>query len=301
MGNLKVRRLGYALGAEITGVDASKALGAETIAAIRQAILDHIVVSLPRQNLDPDELVAFSAQFGELDDNRGSLRRFPHEPRVIVVANQPVTIDGEKRAGERTLADSWHTDYSFSDHPSTLTFLLAKELPEVGGDTMFANMYVAYETLSVAFKKMIEPLSGVFDFTVGHAYQAASAENKEKMKRQKPTAVHRLVRVHPETGRKAVYFSDRVRNFVGMTEEETKPLLAFLMEHATRYEFTYRHRWALHDLVVWDQRSSLHFAVSDYDRSQLRRMIRTTLLGPKSGSLLHVDGAEPVAVQAAAM
>jgi taurine dioxygenase len=288
MGSLKVRRCGYALGAEITGVDASKPLDDATIAAIRQAWLDHIMVYLPGQNLGPQGFRDFCAQFGELDlENIKTLPHHPDFPDVVVRANKPVTVDENPAVRASGAANHWHTDFSSTDRPSTITFLLGKELPSVGGDTMFANLYTAYETLSPAMQRTIDPLFAVHDVRVGRA-------NKSP----KPPVVHPFVRVHPETGRKALYVADRVRNFVGMTEEESKPLVAFLRSHATRYEFVYRHRWTVNDVVLWDNRCSLHYAVQDYD-PEMRMLLRCSLASPKTGRLLLAENEEARPVELA--
>jgi taurine dioxygenase len=150
-------------------------------------------------------------------------------------------------------------------------------------------MYMAYEALSPAFKRMIEGLSGVHDYTLGAGYARSSPEKRAEMSQRNPPVVHPVVRVHPETGRKALCIGARVRSFAGMTEEEAKPLLRFLNSYATSYEFLYRHCWAVNDLVMWDNRCSMHFAVQDYDGAQLRHMLRSSLVGPKSGSLYSSD------------
>jgi taurine dioxygenase len=291
MAELQIRRRGYALGAEITGVDLSRPLDDRTVAAIRQAWLDHIIIYLPAQTLSPEGLRDFAARFGELDmHNTGLFNRHAEFPQVLVRANTPISLNG-KQAASSPAADHWHSDYSHSQRPSTITFLTATDVPDVGGDTMFANMYMAYDTLSPAFARMIEPLSAVHDFALSGGYARSSTD----VQLQKPPVVHPVVTVHPETGRKALYVDKFVRNFVGMTEEESKPLLNFLLGHATRYEFIYRHRWTVRDLVMWDNRCALHYAVQDYDRSQLRRTLRTSLIGPKTGEVYQPERTPSIA------
>jgi taurine dioxygenase len=280
---MKVRRLGFALGAEITGVDLSTSPDDATVAAIRQAYLDHIVLCLPDQHLNPAQFRDFCARFGVLDDNRESPNRDPDSKDLIVLANQPTVFNGKEVASYATAATQWHSDYSISERPGALTFLLAETLPEVGGDTAFANMYMAYEALSPTFRAMLEPLQAVHDYTLGRGFQNSTPEKQAKARAMKQPVVHAVVKVHPETGRKALYFSDRVRQFVGMSEEETKPIIDFLQQHATRYEFTYRHRWSPNDLIMWDNRALMHIAVQDYDRRQLRRMLRCTMIGERTG------------------
>ena len=286
MSAIRVQRKGYALGAEITGVDTSRPIDGETVAAIRQAWLDNTVVYFPGQDLTPEQFRAFCGRFGELDvENNRLLNLIPDMPEVIVRANKPIVLNGTKLK-KSSPADKWHTDFSYRECPSTMTFLLAKDLPDVGGDTMFASLNAAYEALSPAFKAMIYPLIALRDYARGAAsYGLASPEEQARQKQLKPDVVHSLVKTHPETGRKALYVDEFVRNFAGMTDEESQPLLDFLLAHATRYEFIYRHRWTAGDLIAWDNRCAIHYAVQDYDQSQLRRTLRCSLVGPKTGEL----------------
>jgi taurine dioxygenase len=162
------------------------------------------------------------------------------------------------------------------------SLLRCVELPDVGGDTMFANMYMAYDSLSDGMKKMLAGLDGI------HARQRKftdiSPERAEFLKRQKPVA-QPAVRVHPETGRKALYVGDKVKQFVGLTPEESRPLLDFLSSHSARPQFVYRHQWRQDDLVLWDNRCTMHLAVGDFDETKIRHMERTTVKGTPSGYL----------------
>ena len=298
MSKLRITRKGYALGAEIAGVDATRPLDAQTVDEIRKAWLDNTVVYLPGQDLDPGEFRTFCDQFGELDvDNIALLNLVPDMPQVIVRSNQPVTFAGAQ-IRQSSAADRWHTDFSYRERPSTMTFLLAKDLPDVGGDTQFASLYAAYETLSPAYKALIDPLVTVRDYALGAAsYGTMSPDEQARQKQLKPDVAHPLVRTHPETGRKLLYVDAFIRNIEGMTDEESKPILDHLLAHATRYEFTYRHRWSPGDLIAWDNRCAIHFAVQDYDRSQLRRTLRCSLVGPKTGTL-YAPAGEAVAAPA---
>ena len=265
----------------------------ETVAEIQKLILEHIVLRFPGQLLEPQELMAFAARFGPLDDNR-SARPYRHAvfPELFEVISNRATTSAPKRIGSRAV---WHTDCAYTQRPTTLTFLNAKELPEIGGDTMFANLYMAYEALSPGYRRMLESLEAIHDVSTGKK-RTDRPDISDEIRRLNPPVVHPVVRTHPETGRKALFFDQRARQFVGLTEEESKPIAGFLHEHVARYEFVYRHRWHLNDLLIWDNRCALHFAVPDYD--QFRRMQRCALLGPKSGRLYtaHEDTAvTPVA------
>ena len=150
---------------------------------------------------------------------------------------------------------------------------------------MFANMYRAYETLSPVMQTMIESLDSVHDGTLAPGFQRMGPDQQQAARRRTPLVSHPVVRVHPETGRKALYLDAFVRKFVGMTEDESKPLLDYLRQHAVSYEFVYRHRWVPNDLVMWDNRCALHLAVQDYNQDQLRWLLRCSLMGPRLGKI----------------
>ena len=289
MGTLEIRKLGFALGAEVSGVDLTQPLDDEVVADIRRAYNDHILLCFPGQKLEPRAMAAICRRFGELDDNRHSPElRYADEPDVILIANKPVARVG-REAAVAVRADLWHTDFSHHERPTTVTFLFAQALPAVGGDTMFANTYLAYETLTQAFRELIDPLHAVHDYSLGKLYANSSPEQRARSKALNPPVVHPLVRMHPETRRKTLYVSSKVRNIVGMTVEESRPILDFLNAHAASPEFVYRHRWSVGDFVLWDNRCSLHVAVQDYDKTQMRSMLRCSLLGPKTGKLEKED------------
>ena len=282
MAALQVRRLGYALGAEVRGVDLSRPLDDITVANLQRAWLDHLLLCFPDQHLRKEDLVAFASRFGdELDDNRNTKTRDPENTNIVLMTNKPVAgkpWDGYK-AGQ-----NWHSDRSYSDRPMTGTFLYAKEIPDVGGDTIFSNQYMAYETLSPAMRGIIERLSSVHDATRAKNFEQQGADVLAARRRDHPPIVHPVVKVHSETRRKALYIGDRVSQFEGMSEDESQPLLDFLNQHSVSYEFTYRHRWHVNDLIMWDNRCLIHIAPSDYDQQrQPRHMWRCSLFGPKSG------------------
>ena len=283
MPSLRVRKLGYALGAEITGVDLARPLDERTVAEIRRIWLDNVVICIPGQTIDNRRLLETCAHFGELYDHAGVPENtLPDSPEIKILSNKPVEVDGRGYSAYRT-GRIWHSDSSFNERTATATFLLAKELPDVGGDTMFCNMYLAYETLSPRMKALIEPLEAIHDHTLSSNYKYKSAELKAADALMSPPVVHPVAIVHPETGRKALFVNSRVRRIVGMTDEESRPLLDTLQRHAIRYEFLYRHRWTVNDFIMWDNRASMHIAVQDYDQGQLRRMLRCTIIGPKVG------------------
>jgi taurine dioxygenase len=286
MAELRIRRLGYALGAQVTGVDLARPISDDMVAEIRRAWNQHIMLCFPGQNLDAAQMASACRRFGELDDNRHSPElRHPSHPDVMNVVNKPTARVGGRPAVNVT-ADLWHTDFSHHERPTLISLLLAKVLPDVGGDTMFANMYMAYDALSNTFKGLIDPLSAVHDYSLGPLYAKSSPEQQAKSKLLNPPVIHPLVRTHPETGRRALYLSSKIRYFVGMTENESRPLIDFLYVHATTPPFVYRHRWTVDDFALWDNRCSMHAAIGDYDKSQTRSMLRCSLLGPKCGKIV---------------
>jgi taurine dioxygenase len=284
------RRLGYALGAEISGLDLSRPLNDDTIAQIRRLWLDHLVLCFPGQDLNPAQLIAFAGRLGELDDNhRIPQHRDPDHQAVMLVDSLPIATNGTRQ--KASYGQHWHSDHQFAVQPIAGSFLFAKELPEVGGDTMFANIYMAYDTLSAAMRALVDPLQCEHDISLSPSFAKKSPQVQRDQVRDNPPVVHPLVREHEETARKALFVGEVIRNFVGMTQEESQPLLSFLKAHAVRYEFTYRHSWSVGDLVLWDNRCALHHAVADYDPAQPRRMLRCATLAPASGRL--VEQGEP--------
>jgi taurine dioxygenase len=294
MSSIEVRPVGYAMGAEITGVDLSGPLGAEDLGRIKDAWFKHQVLVFPKQDLSPDALIAFSSNFGELDNHESQpFNRLPGYDEVMLLSNRPVggTLPPGGAAGV-----NWHTDLSYTIRPATGTFLYCMEKPQVGGDTMFANMYTAYETLSPKMRAFLDDLEAVHD--VGLINTKRAPEVVAEFKRLNPPVVHPAVRVHPETGRKALYVNDRVRTFVGLSEAESKPIIKFLCEHSVTPKFTYRHQWKVGDLVVWDNRCLTHMAVGDFAPKEVRHMIRTSCRGEYRGRFEDPQAAAPKALLA---
>jgi taurine dioxygenase len=285
---LKIRPLAYALGAEITGIDLKQRQSDATIAEIRQAWVDHLLLCFPGQELAPQEQIEFCARFGTLDDHRSRPHwNRPDFPEINIVANKPLVYGGKTL--QTLIADKWHTDMSFSVRSASASWLLAQVLPPIGGDTMFANMYMAYEALTPSMQALAETLEGVHDVSLAPDFHRYTPELQAERRRNHPPVVHPLVRVHPESGRKGIFAGGFLRNFVGYSEKESRPMIDFFNSHAIAYEFVYRHRWSVHDLLMWDNRCTMHYAVQDYDRSHLRRLQRCTLVAPVSGRFLDPD------------
>lgn len=276
------RPLSYALGAEVLGIDLSKDISAATFDEVHQAFLRYGILLFRDQHLTREQHIAFSRRFGELDCNERSPDTDPQYPELIIITTRP-KADGTPSESRYT-GRLWHSDLCHTLTPAMGSLLRCIERPDVGGDTLFSNMYLAYDTLSDGMKKLLEGLYGIH--ARGRQYDTMSTERVAFLKGLRPVA-QPAVRVHPETGRKTLYIGEKVKQFVGFTPEESRPLLDFLNRHATRPEFVYRHQWRKHDIVMWDNRCTQHQALGDFDMTQIRHMERTTIKGTPSGYLIE--------------
>jgi taurine dioxygenase len=276
---ISVQPVSGALGAEIGGVDLAR-LDDDAVAEIRRAFLDHLVLFFRGQRLDAESLKAFSRRFGPLS-RVPYVKPLDGEPDIIAVRKEP-----EERAIS-VFGGAWHSDFSFLAAPPLGSALYALEVPTCGGDTLFADMYRAYEALSPGMRRLLDGLRAMHS---GHVYGAARPPTQSmrtsasiEISRGNPEAdlerAHPVVRVHPETGRRALFVNAiYTTRFESMSEAESRPLLAFLEAHATRPEFTCRFRWESGSLALWDNRCTLHLAVNDYDGAR-RLLWRTTIAG----------------------
>jgi taurine dioxygenase len=280
---IRLRKLSYALGAEVCGVDVARPMSESTFGEIYQAFLAHGILLFRDQDITREQHIEFSRRFGALDRHEALPRdRHPEYPELLMVTNEPKP-DGSPSDTKYT-GRQWHSDMSFTTAPSLGSLLKSYAVPEVGGDTLFANMVLAYEMLSAGMKKLIADLHGIhLSGTRKLANDTSGVVRAEEQKRINPPVAQPVVRVHPETGRKALYIGEKVKRFDGMTEEESLPLIDYLVRHATRPEFLYRHPWRRNDILAWDNRCVMHQALGDFDETQLRHMERTTVLGTPSG------------------
>ena len=275
--HITVKPISGALGAIIGGVDLSKPLDAEVVAEIRRALVDNLVIFFRDQDLTPETQKAFGRNFGDLHTNSF----FPH-----VEGHEDVQLLIKEPDHKNTIGDRWHTDVSYTKRPALGSILYAKETPPYGGDTMFANMYLAYENLSDTLKGVLRGLNAHHSARENFAKRAAEAELPGSVSGGfqysddvEQDAVHPAIRTHPESGRDALYVNSVfTKSFDGMTKEESAPLLQYLFTHLCRPEFTCRFSWAPGSLAFWDNRCTQHFAVNDY-HGHRRHMNRITLLG----------------------
>lgn len=291
--SLQIRRLSYNLGAEITGIDIRKPIDDKRFREIHSAFLEHSVLLFRGQPLTRQQHIAFTRLFGEIDKNdklvrdRDGPKTDPECPEILVTIPKTTEVFSPTRVreakGKQWYAGmAWHSDRAFSLTPTMASLLRGVEVPEVGGDTMFTNLSLAYETLSDGMKKLIAGLYCIFPKGEGYV-DFSTPERLAESKRLNPDVAQPLVYVHPETGRKALFIGERVKQFAGMTVDESEPLARFLFNHATRPQFVYRHSWHQHDLLMWDNRCTLHIAVGDYDRTKTRHMEKTAVKGTPSG------------------
>jgi taurine dioxygenase len=272
---MQIRRIAGALGAEIHGVDLRHALTDKTVAAIRQALLDHLVIFFRDQDLDPALFRRFAGYFGT-----------PVEyPFIHGIEGFPEIIRVLKREEERSnFGGVWHSDTTYLEHPPMGSILLARELPPYGGDTLFANQYMAFEALSDGLKRTLEGLRGVSTSVKADVTRTREDRVKDSgttAARQDLTAEHPAVRTHPETGRRALFVNTaHTARFDGWTEEESAPLLNHLFAHQVKPEFTCRFRWEPNSIAFWDNRCAQHNPVNDYHGFR-RLMHRITLAGDR--------------------
>lgn len=269
---IRVAPIAGALGAEIRGVDLGGDLPDETVAEIRRAWLEHLVLFFRDQRLDPDGFLGFARRIGE-----------PVEyPFVKGIEGFPEIIAVTKLPHERVnFGGIWHSDTTYLERPPMATMLIAREVPPCGGDTMWANMYAAFESLTPAMRRMLEGLRAVNSSALADVSKTREDRIRESgdSTEREYVAEHPVVRTHPETGRKALYVNvAHTARFAGMTEEESRPLLRFLFEHSVRPEHTCRFRWEVGSLALWDNRCTMHNPVNDY-HGHARRMHRITLAG----------------------
>lgn len=296
---IEIVPLTTAIGAEIRGVDMRRPQDPATVAEIRAAWLKHQVLLFRDQDVTPEQHIRFSRCFGTVEDYPLVHYRLPDHPEIFLLSNEP---DRDGRPSEtRNAARHWHSDLSFTARPSTGALLRCIKAPKVGGSTMWANQALAYRTLSPAFRRLLDGLTAVHElFSKTKDLKNLDQGQIRDMKRANPRIAQPVVRIHDETGVPALYVSEAVTTqIVGMNRDESDAILEFLFDHQVRPEYTMRHQWRPNDVVMWDNRCTLHQAVADHDHEESRVMHRTTLSGAPCGQVLPED-AEPASMAKAA-
>lgn len=255
---------GGAMGVRIDGIDLAKPVDEETLAALRQAFLEHLVLLFPDQgHITPEQQIAFAKHWGEIIPIPVADARHKDYPEILVLDTH----------GEKPVTDMWHSDITMEPIPPLGSFLLARVVP-VGGDTIFANQYRAYDALSDGMRQMLD---GMRSWHTGDVFARNGGYDPASL----PRSIHPVIRTHPETGRKALFVNPVYTTcFEDMTPEESQPLIDFLCTHAVQPNLTFRHQWRVGDMLMWDNRCLQHFAVADYG-SQPRTMHRVTIKGDK--------------------
>lgn len=280
MPRIQVTPLGPALGAEISGVDLHHPLDSETLAEVKQAWNDHLVLRFRGQELSDPQLLAFSKLFGELDPpgpnpyGKPFLSEFPE---INVISN--VKVNGAPIGNLGDGEAVWHCDMTYIENPPRAGLLHALQIPPHGGDTYWSNMYLAYERLPEDLKQRIDGRRAIHDATYNSAGMMRKGMKEVTDPREAPGAQHPLVIRHPVTGRPALFLGRRRNSYViGLSLDESNELLDALWAHATQPEFAFRQQWRLHDLVVWDNCCTLHRRES-FDPNASRIMHRTQIKG----------------------
>lgn len=282
---LSIRQVQPVFFGEVAGVDLAKPLSAQDVAALEAGMDKYAVLVFRDQDITDDQQMAFSRNFGELEPQRGGHIYKPQELRLadgmIDVSNigkdgKPLPKDGRQHLFN--LGNMlWHSDSSFRPVPAKYSILSARALPGKGGDTEFADMRAAYDALNDDAKAEIEELICEHSLQYSRGLLGISDFTEEERAMFRPVR-QRLVRTHPVTGRKSLYLSSHAGGIIGMPMPEARILMRELNEHATTPAFVHAHKWRLNDLVMWDNRQTMHRG-RRYDASQRRDMRRTTILG----------------------
>ncbi len=255
----EVHPLTPAIGAEITGLDLSVAIGEPTITSLRKTWLERRVLCFRSQALSPEQQLAFTRQFGEIEKYPflPGIDGYPLIAPVLKLAHETVNFGG-----------LWHSDTTYMEAPAAGATLYAVEIPPLGGDTIFANMVMAYDTLAEPIKQQIRDLRAINSSAKADVTKTREDRIKaagESVERQEFVSIHPVVRTHPETGEKILYVNEgHAVRFDGWSEEASRPLLELLYQHQRKPEFQCRFRWSVGALVMWDNRSCQHYPVNDY-------------------------------------
>ena len=268
------------IGAEISGVDVRN-LDDAAFRLIYRAFLDHIVIVVRGQNLTEQDFLDFSARFGELKPHITKKAHHPQYPDLLLMDNR---ILDTRKPEEATSAPAllvklgavWHTDTSYDYVTAKATGMYSVMVPSRGGDTLFSNSYAAYDALPPTLKRRIDGLSATYVYGGRLKRQQERLEDSE---RGRPAAVHPLVQTHPETGRKTLYFNDgQIMTVLGVNSQESDALIAELAQRTGSTDGDYRHKWQAGDVVLWDNRCSIHCATGDYPVNERRVNWRTTIM-----------------------
>ena len=274
MGQIEVVPVSGGVGVEVHNVDIKAGIDAGTFDELRTAFVEHGLIFLRDQDITPDEHIAFAERWGEININR-FFPRLDGYDQIATVTKEPDQTTN--------IGGGWHTDHSYDHVPAMGSILIARETPPVGGDTLFACMYTAYDTLSDGLKQTLEDMKAVHSsrhiFGEQSSYRDTMKDRFSNPEDATQDAVHPVVIKHPESGRKALYVNPGFTlHFDGWTAAESKPLLDYLYAHAVQLEHTTRFQWAPGSIAFWDNRCTWHYALNDYHGTR-REMHRITIEG----------------------
>ena len=279
---MQVLPLSEGFGAEVRGIDLSRDFSEEEFDAIHRVFVDNKLVCFRDQTLSAPAQIAFSKRFGPLEVHLLSQYNHPDHPEIFRLSNR--VVDGQPMG----IADGgsyWHSDFAFQEQPAKATILNALEIPPEGGDTLFVDMAAAYDALPDAWKQRLEGLQAVHRYRrkASTDGQSTQVELTEAQKQQTPDVAHPLARTIPDTGRKAVFaHRGMTAEVVGVSREESDEILEFLFRHTLQPQFRYDFRWSPGDVVMWDNRSTMHSATTrDLPAGQFRTLYRTTVRGER--------------------
>src|SRR3984957_20197959 len=262
-------------GAQVTGLDFTQPIDADTKATLNRAFADHHVLVMRDQHFAPDQFKVAAQVFGELLQHDKKEHHVPGHPDVYYISNDEIVNGKRIIAGE-----TFHTDHSNHPRPPKATMLFAVDLPSRGGDTQYVNMHAAYDDLPEATRRLTEGLKAMHEYHSKQPPRPLGKFDADSVRTLPPPGIHPLVRNHPENGRKALYLNPvRIESIVGMADEDALALIDALMRHATQRRYEYRHQWRHGDWVMWDNRSVMHQANPDYDMSERRYLYRLMLKG----------------------
>ncbi|MHB0766172.1 TauD/TfdA dioxygenase family protein [Stutzerimonas sp. NM35] len=278
--NFQVLPFDAPLGAEIVGLNLAQPLNDADFARIHQAHLDHGLLVFREQRITPEQQIAFSRRFGPLQIHVLKQFLLANHPEIFIISN--IQENGQP-IGLGDAGKFWHSDLSYKEFPSLGSMLLARELPEEGGDTLFASQQLAYETLPVELRQALEGKRAAHSYTARYADEVFASVRRptltEAQLAEVAAVVHPVVRTHPGTGRKGLFVNENfTTHILDIPEDESRQILAELFAHSARPEFIYRHQWQPHDLVFWDNRALIHLATGCPSHLR-RRMHRTTIQG----------------------
>lgn len=271
---IEVRKLGGPLGAEIAGLDPRLPVSAADLQIVEQAFVDNLVLRFRGTPLTAMQLRDFGRCFGELRAHVAKDYRHPEFPEVVMMTNQDKDGNYDQVGAERGVG--WHSDGTFEAVPPKATILHAIAVPDSGGNTVFANMYLAYATMPADLKRRVEGKLARFRLR-GRKHQTQGIVAAEDLKKM-TDVIHPMIRVHPDTGRKSVFVNPHhTLSVEGMSREASDALLDELFEWCGRREFQWEQEWRADDTILWENRSAWHSGRSDYPKNQLRQFIRTTI------------------------